>query len=61
MTVQHHAHRAPPKKKQAPRVRSYDPPPFVARERLPGEAPPGQIDLMQAPIYKPPAWVAPIR
>jgi len=61
MTVQHHTHRPPEKKKTYVRDRHKPPPPFVARERLPGEAPPGQIDLMQAPTYKPPAWVAPIR
>lgn len=35
--------------------------PFISRGRAAGEAPGVLIKPMQQPIYKPPAWVAPIR
>ena len=54
------AHRPPPEKRPY-KARNKPPPPFVVRTRKPGEAPGVLIKPMQQPIYKPPAWVAPIR
>lgn len=34
---------------------------YVPRQRLPNEATPSTINLMQQPTYKPPVWTAPVR